>query len=466
MKIAKLNEILTEDREARLFPVIKAAESEMRATSALLSTMRSVREFSQAIVKLADGPSGKTRRVECYAEVVLEKSNQDQAESRLDGVIVSSRGRDTWIALLEVKTGTNKLEQKQFDKYLDLARDDDFNAIITVSNQPAQTNNRPPLNVKYRGSRICIIHLSWERLLREAQLLIRQDSIEDAEQQYILKEWARYLLNPKAKIMSDHVVGDYWQDILKAASTKRLKSSRDKLEQFVQDWVGFLRIQTFRLRAKLGGNVDIRLKLKEQKDSSLYIKRLIDECLNEGHMSSSIQISHAAAPIDVIFNLESRKILFSVSLKPPEDKDRRKQIIWLRNEQLKNIKEPLPGLLLVVEWKFRNIHTEINVSHAIEDRKNIENVIQTDNIGSDIGIRFFRIEWSTDIARKRSEVFSSIGENMEEFYRAVIQNLKVYIPSTPKIEKDNHSENQDLKDTALPEYSSQQNAGGKAEREE
>ena len=51
---------------------------------------------------------------------------------------------------------------------------------------------------------------------------------------------------------------------------------------------------------------------------------------------------------------------------------------------------------------------------------------------------------------------------MEEFYRAVIQNLKVYIPSTPKIEKDNHPENQDVKDTALPEYSSQQDTGGKA----
>ena len=294
-------------------------------------------------------------------------------------------------------------------------------------------------------------------------MLIRQDSVEDAEQQYILKEWARYLLNPKAKIMYDHVVGDYWQDILKAASTKRLKSSRDKLEQFVQDWVGFLRIQTFRLRAKLGGNVDIRLKLKEQKDSSVYIKRLIDECLNEGHMSSSIQISHAVAPIDVIFNLESRKILFSVSLKPPEDKERRKQIIWLRNEQLKNIKEPLPGLLLVVEWKFRNIHTEINLADAIEDRKNIENAIQADNIGNDIGLRYFRIEWSTDIARKKSEVFSSIGENMEEFYRAVIQNLRVYIPSTPKIDKDNHSENQDVKNVALPEYSGHQNTGGKAQ---
>ena len=356
---------------------------------------------------------------------------------------------------MEVKTGTNKLDQQQFDKYLELARDNDFNAIITVSNQPAQTNNYPPLNVRYRGSKIRIIHLSWERLLREAQLLTRQDSVEDADQQYILKEWTRYLLNPKAKIMSDHVVGDYWQDVLKSAANKRLNSSKDQLEQFVRDWVGFLRFQTFRLRAKLGENVDIKLRLKEQKDSSLYIKRLFDECLSDGQMSSSIQTSHAVAPIDVTFKLDSRKILFSVSLKPPEDKDRRRQIMWLRNEQLKNIDDSLPDLLLVIEWKFRNIHTEINVTDAIKDRKNIENVIEMDNIGNDIGIKSFRIEWSTDLVRKKSEVFSSIGDNMEEFYRTVIQNLKVYFPSTPKIEQEDQSDKQNVKDQVLPEYQQQ-----------
>ena len=367
------------------------------------------------------------------------------------------------MALLEVKTGTNKLDQTQFDKYLELAREHDFNAIITVSSQPAQTNTYPPLNVKYKGSKICIIHLSWERLLREAQLLIRQDTVGDTDQQYILKEWIKYLLNPNAKIMSDHIVGDYWQDILKSASNKRLKSSKEKLEQFVQDWVGFLRFQTFRLRAKLGENVDIKLRLKEQKYSSQYIKRLMDECLNDGHMSSSIQTSHAVAPIDVTFKLDSRKILFSVNLKPPEDKDRRKQIIWLRNEQLKNIDDSLPDLLLVIEWKFRNILTEINVTDAIKDRKNIESAIRMDKIGNDIGIKSFRIEWITDIARKKSDVFTSIGDNMEEFYRTVIQNLKVYVPSTPKIERDDHSGKQDVKNKVLREDSNQQKTGEKAQ---
>ena len=443
MKISKLNEILTEEREARLFPVLKI--DEMRATSALLSTLRSVREFSQAIIKTANGPPGSTRRTECYVEVTLEKTRQDQEEdSRLDGVIVSSRGKNTWIALLEVKIGSNELDQEQFDKYVDLARDNDFNAVITVSNQPSEPNNYPPLKVKYRGSKICIIHLSWVRLLEEAQLLIRQDRVEDADQQYILKEWVRYVLNPKAKIMANHVVGEYWQDLLRAASNKRLISSKDKLERFVQDWVGLLRLQTFRLRAKLGDSVEIKLTREEQKDSYSYRKKLMDECLNEGHMSSSIQISHAVAPIDVTFKLDSRKVLFSVSLKPPEDKDRRKQITWLRSEQLKNFDEAVQGLLLVIEWKRRNTPTEISVIDALKDKKNIVNVIEQADIGKDTGIKSFRIEWSTDIAKKKSEVFSSIGTNMEDFYRSVVQNLKPYIPPPYKIEDPDKQEIQDL----------------------
>ena len=123
----------------------------------------------------------------------------------------------------------------------------------------------------------------------------------------------------------------------------------------------------------------------------------------------------------------------------------------------------MPDLLLVIEWKFRNILTEINVTDAIKDRKNIESAIRMDKIGNDIGIKSFRIEWITDIARKKSDVFSSIGDNMEEFYRTVIQNLKVYVPSTPKIERDDHSGKQDVKNKVLREDSNQQKTGEKAQ---
>lgn len=449
MKIDKLNEILTEEREARLFAVAKSAESEMRATAALLSTIRSVKAFSQAIIKIANGPSSATRQVECYVEVTLEKTDPAQEKSRLDGVIVSTRGQDTWLALLEVKTGINQLDQRQFDKYLELARENEFNAIITISNQPAQTNDLPPLPIKYRGSKICIKHLSWERLLQQAHLLIRQDDIADAEQQYILREWIKYALNPRSRVISAHVVGDYWKEMLASAAHKRLKSSKDKLEQFIQDWVGFLRFQTFRLRARSGGVVDIKLKPKERKDPALYTKRLMAECLDEGQVVSSVRVSHAVAPIDIAFKLDARKVLFSVTLKPPDDRDRGKQITWLRNEQLKHIKEIMPGLLLIISWKFRpDIVTQIDITDAVADRKNIENAIRRGHVEKDAEIKSFTIEWSADIARKKSEVFSSAGANMEEFYKHVVQNLKVYVPASPKIDQEDSADKQNANEPA------------------
>ena len=47
-------------------------------------------------------------------------------------------------------------------------------------------------------------------------------------------------------------------------------------------------------------------------------------------------------------------------------------------------------------------------------------------------LKLFRIEWYTDIAKK-SEVFSSIGANLEQFYKKVVQNLEA--PPAPKIEQ-------------------------------
>ena len=424
----KIKEALVEEREARLFPVLGTKEAEMRVTAVLLSVLRSVKEFGRVIVKAAGGPAGK---IECYTEVPLENKNPDQEESRLDGVIVSTRGKASWAALVEVKVGTKELEQVQFDKYLNAARDYDFNAIITISNQPAQPDGRPPLFIKYRRTKITLTHLSWERLLREAELLIRQDNVEDIDQQYILTEWIKYVWNPKSTIRSDQVVGEYWRDILTGASTKRLKSVRVKVEKLAEDWVGFLRIQAFRLRAKLGADVVLKLKRNEQKNSSVLIKKLTDECIEKGQMVSSLQIFHAVAPLDVSLKLDSRKVLFSVNLEPPEDKNRRGQITWILGE-LRKIKGPLPDLKLVLEWKWKGVYSEIDVAEVLKDRSKIERNIKQNNIGKDVDLKLFRIEWYTDIAKK-SEVFSSIGANLEQFYKQVVQNLEA--PPAPKIEQ-------------------------------
>jgi hypothetical protein len=52
----------------------------------------------------------------------------------LDGLIRVTRGSKTWATLVEVKTGTNELELAQLESYLDVAREQGFDAPVTISN--------------------------------------------------------------------------------------------------------------------------------------------------------------------------------------------------------------------------------------------------------------------------------------------------------------------------------------------
>jgi hypothetical protein len=52
-----------------------------------------------------------------------------------DGLIRVSRGQRQWTALVEVKTGANELRADQLEHYLDIAREQGFDALITISNE-------------------------------------------------------------------------------------------------------------------------------------------------------------------------------------------------------------------------------------------------------------------------------------------------------------------------------------------
>ena len=126
---------------ARLFSITgvgNAAEQERRATSTLLSTMMAVREFGRALVARFGGPAGV---IETYLEVPF---TLDDRTSIPDGVIRVARGGRIWTALLEVKTGTSPLRNEQVERYLDLARQQGYDAVITLSNDLAPVGGVHP----------------------------------------------------------------------------------------------------------------------------------------------------------------------------------------------------------------------------------------------------------------------------------------------------------------------------------
>ncbi len=140
-----------------------AAEQERRTTSPVLAVMSVVREFAKAVLGPLGAPAGA---VETFIEVPFAVGDHRVFP---DGLIRVKRGARTWVALVEVKTGPNRLEAAQLETYLDVAREHGFDALLTISNEiPPIAGTHPTAVDKRKLKRVSLHHLSWTQVLTEA----------------------------------------------------------------------------------------------------------------------------------------------------------------------------------------------------------------------------------------------------------------------------------------------------------
>jgi hypothetical protein len=152
--------------QARLIPtsgINGAEEQERRATSALLAVMSVVREYGRSLTRPLGAPAGK---IETFIEVPFRLGDKKLFP---DGLIRVSRGQRSWTALVEVKTGANDLQVEQLENYLDIAREQGFDAVLTISNEiPAIVGQHPTKVDKRKTRKVDLHHYSWSQVLTEA----------------------------------------------------------------------------------------------------------------------------------------------------------------------------------------------------------------------------------------------------------------------------------------------------------
>ena len=182
---------------ARLLPtsgINGTDEQETRATSSLLAVLPNVREFSSALLRPLNAPAGN---LETSIEVPFETS--DGRTVRPDRLICISRGQRSWTVLVEVKTGNNDLGREQVEAYLDVARDQGFDAVLTISNQIASAAGLHPVEVDGRKVRkVALHHISWAEIVSAVVLQRVHRGVADPEQAWILAELIRYLEHPRS----------------------------------------------------------------------------------------------------------------------------------------------------------------------------------------------------------------------------------------------------------------------------
>ena len=152
-------------QQSRLIPTsgISGAEEAERRRPALLAVMSAVKEFGLAITKPFRAPA---TWLSTYVETPFKLDGNPTGPT---GLIRASRGGKEWTCLVEVKTGNSELEAKQVEAYLDIAKKNKFDCVLTISNQiPAHPGDHPLVVDKRKTKSVKLFHLSWSEIVTQA----------------------------------------------------------------------------------------------------------------------------------------------------------------------------------------------------------------------------------------------------------------------------------------------------------
>jgi hypothetical protein len=421
--------------EVRLFPTVRISserEAELRATASFCAMLRAVSEFGRSAVKMAHGPAGK---LACFTELSFTLDGADAQVVRPDAVIRVVRGKSEWTALLEVKVGDNVLDPAQVAAYQAVVKQEGFDALITLSNQAALSDGRPPISLDGRRLRSApVYHLSWDRLLSEAQLLAAGNRIADEDQRWMMAEWIRYVADDASKIIAAASLGKYWSEVLQAAQEARLESARKELAETVAHWDAFLRKFALRLRARLGVEVHRTLARADKKDAAGRVPRLAAEAAKTGCLEGSLRIPDAVGDLEVAVSLQARSVRLAVEVDAPTEGRTLTRVNWLLR-QLKGCADR--ALLIRVKWDRRGLETHAQLADALQDPSLLVKDDRRQPLSGDVSPRLMRLEANFPLPKGKGKsttrVLDGLAKECEAFYADVMQGLVPFVPRAPKM---------------------------------
>ena len=415
---------------ARLIPVagIKGQqEAEERAASALLAVMTIVRQFSASLLAHAGVTRAASARVETFTEPVYKLGDRTV---RPDGLIEVHVGkRAAFRSLVEVKTGRAKLDADQINTYLEVARSEGMDAVLTISNEIAPSpgvHPTPGLRVR-SNSKVSVPHLSWTLIVSEAVKEHAHRGVGDPEQAWILNELIRYLSHPQSGVLEFADMGDSWAHARDAAISGTLHRTDPAATETCQRWDQLLRVAALRLGTETGADV-LEVIPKPQRDNpKLRNKEFVKTLCGDGTLTGTLRVPSAASDMTVTADIRAGLIEVSALLGAPDDGTPRAAVVWL-TKQLKNAPDNL-----IVDTYAKNARTPTSetLGHLREDPRLAIGAEQ--RRPARYRLRLQSPMGTSRRTKLKKGFIDSVLHAAVGFYADVLQDLTSYVPKAPPI---------------------------------
>lgn len=111
---------------------------------------------------------------------------------------------------------------RRLETYLDIAKAEGFDAVVTISNEILGAAGQHPTSVDKRKLRkVALHHLPWTQILSDAVMEKTYRGVADPDQAWILGELIRYLEHPKSGALEFDDMGPHWVETRNAARGAR-----------------------------------------------------------------------------------------------------------------------------------------------------------------------------------------------------------------------------------------------------
>lgn len=415
---------------ARLFPVLADTNREKRIASIFMAILPLVPELATQLLSTVGHRMGKRSKIDAYTEVMFKDeagpNKKSAPKDRPDALLVVHNGKNCWEALIEAKIAKEAINQNQVERYLELARTQDIDAVITISNEfVARPDHSPVVVRKTLLRKTGLYHWSWTFIRTQCEILREQD-FDNPDKLYLLNQFLQLLEDKATGIERFAQMPDGWTEVVKMVTHKQpIPKSSGEAAEVVAGWFSELRDASLMLSREVAKPVVVKIDRNHGTDPDKRLKEGIEQLCKHQTLTGTFKVPNAAADIELQADLNAKDASVGMLLKAPQDKKRTSaRVNWL----LRMLKEDDPRLGIRAHWPGRRLPTHQPISILRENPDAI------DETASDMAPHSFEVIMLAKLGQRfgKRVFIEEVETLLTDFYWKAGQYLRAWQAPPPK----------------------------------